>query len=261
MDPGTALVTGASRGIGRAIAAALAARGQRVFLVARDAEALEAAAAAITASTGALTQWAAADLRAPDAAQRLLDACRDAFGAPSIVINNAGTAPTARFEKTDDALLDEVLDLHLRAPLRLLRAALPDLRAAPHGTAVQVASTAGLRGFAYTTAYTAAKHAMVGMTRALAEEFGPASSVRTYAVCPGFVETDLTRDAAATRGPEHAAKAMQAMAAMNRIGRMHRVEEVADAVVDLIVRRPAGTVLDLDSEPPCFVESRPVSQP
>src|SRR5690606_2010408 len=119
----------------------------------------------------------------------------DRLGPPSVVVNNAGTAPTARLEDTGDDTLDEVLDLHVRAPFRILRAALPGLRRLG-GTAVQVASTAGLRGFAFTTAYTAAKHAMVGLCRALAVELVREPEVRVYAVCPGFVDTDVTRRAA-----------------------------------------------------------------
>jgi short-subunit dehydrogenase len=251
-----ALVTGASRGIGRAIAAALASAGHDLALVARDRARLEVAADAIRAATGRRTATLAFDLGAAGAAERILAACAAQLGPPSVLVNNAGTAPSARFADTDDATLDQVLALHVRAPFALLRAALPGLRAAPPGVAVQVASSAGLRGFPFTAAYTAAKHAMVGLSRALCAEFAREPDLSIYAVCPGFVDTEITRSAAAAvaaRGRSSAAEALAAMAAMNRIGRMHAADEVAAAVVRLVLERPAGCVLDLDQDPPAFV--------
>jgi NAD(P)-dependent dehydrogenase (short-subunit alcohol dehydrogenase family) len=130
------------------------------------------------------------------------------------------------------------------------------MRAHGGGVAVQLASTAGLRGFAFTAAYTAAKHAMVGLTRALAVELAREPRLRVFAVCPGFVDTDITRraaDAIAARGRTSAADALAAMAAMNRIGRLHSAEEVGAAVARVVRERPEGCVLDLDQEPPAFV--------
>ena len=251
-----ALVTGASRGIGRAIAERLAADGHAVALVARPSEALERAAAELCRDHGRSAVAIPADLRDPAAAARIVAACSAALGPPSVVVNNAGTAPTARFEDTGDELVDEVLDLHVRAPFRILRAALPALRAHA-GVAIQLASTAGLRGFPFTTAYTTAKHAMVGLTRALASELGSRAELRVYAVCPGFVDTAITRRAAAgvaARGRRSADEALAAMAAMNRIGRLHTTDEVAAALAAIVRDRPAGTVLDLDREPPRFLD-------
>jgi NAD(P)-dependent dehydrogenase (short-subunit alcohol dehydrogenase family) len=251
-----ALVTGGSRGIGLAIARALAAAGHAVAICARDERELERARGELAAAGGRALGMVA-DLRDPSAPAHLLDATRRALGAPTILVNNAGTAPTARFEDTNDGIIEDVLDLHVRAPFRLIRALLPELRAHDRGTIVQIASTAGLRGFPFTAAYTLAKHAMVGMTRALETELR-GSAVRAFAVCPGFVDTQMTRAAAkaiASRGRHDFAGAMRTMGAMNRVGRMQTADEVAEHVVALVRDHPAGCVLDLDAEPPQFVPS------
>ena len=120
---------------------------------------------------------------------------------------------------------------------------------------MQIASTAGLTGFPFTSAYTAAKHGMVGLCRALAAEFG-SKPPRVYAVCPGFVDTEITRQAAteiAARGSKTFDEAMEALGGMNRIGRMHRPAEIAAAVLHLVREQPEGCVLDLDRKVPAFV--------
>lgn len=251
-DSQIALVTGGTGGIGRAIALALATEGAAVAVTGRNPDRLAAVGADLEAR-GVAHLEVAADLRSPDAAADILGQVTRALGAPTILVNNAGTAPTAKFERSDDALLDEVLDLHVRAPFRLIREALPAMRARGAGTIVQLGSSAGLRGYAFTSAYTAAKHGMVGMTRALALELA-GSGVATYAVCPGFVDTDITRgaaDAIAARGKQSAAEAMQAMASLNKIGRMLNPDEVGAAVAFLCREHPTGgCVYDLDTEPP-----------
>lgn len=173
-----------------------------------------------------------------------------------ILIHNAGTAPTARLEDTDDKLLDEVLDLHVRVPMRLVRAALPGFRQRGRGTVLLMGSTAGLQAYPFTSAYTAAKHGTIGLARSIRAE-AKSTDLRGYAICPGFVDTDITRSAAdgiAARGKTTAEKALGQMAAMNRIGRMHTVAEVADAAVRLCTERPDGCVFLLDADPPNFVD-------
>ena len=246
-----ALITGASRGIGLAIANRCSRGGLAVALVARDEARIGSAAKSLPGPSVAI----AADLRDPAAPLRILARCREAFGVPDVLVNNAGTAPSEKLENTTDAQLDEVFDLHLKASFRLLRALAPEWKQRGSGTAVQLASSAGLRGYAFTSAYTAAKHAMLGMTRAIAAEWqgGP---LRIGAICPGFVDTEITRDAAAkiaARGKQSAAQALARMGAMNRIGRLHTTDEVAEAVwrflVDPEFGRP-GAIWDLDAEPP-----------
>lgn len=247
-----ALVTGASGAIGHAISVALAASGHRVALHGRDRIRLQAVAAGLgQAAAGTL----AADL-ATDAGQDQLLAALADLGPVQVLVNNAGTAPSARFEDTEDATLDRVLALHVRAPFRLLRSLLPGMRAAGSGAVVQLASTAGLRGFPFTAAYGMAKHAMVGLARALRAELA-GTGIHSYAVCPGFVESDITRSAAAAiaaRGRSSPEQAFRKLAQMNRIGRMHRADEVAAAVARLVVERPDGCVLDLDRAAPTIEE-------
>ena len=124
------------------------------------------------------------------------------------------------------------------------------------GCLLHLASTAGLRGYPFTSAYTAAKHGMVGLSRALAAEL-QAAGIRVYALCPGFVDSDITRGAAAaiaSRGKTTAEQAFARMAAQNCIGRMHSPEEVAAAVAMLLQQRPTGCVYDLDRAEPAFVD-------
>ena len=255
MGQPVALVTGGSRGIGLAVAEAAARNGYAVAITSRKRVDLDRAEERVRAAGAGSVATVAADLRDPESPARVLTAVTAKLGRPELLVNNAGTAPTHRFERTDDAMIDEVIDLHLKAPFRLIRALLPGLRDADSGCLVQIGSTAGLRGFALTAAYTAAKHAMIGMTRALAEELRD-TGVGCYAICPGFVDTDITRSAAqqiAKRGHKTVDQALEAMSSMNRIGRMHSPAEVAEAVMDVCTRRPDGIVLELDADPPTFV--------
>ena len=249
------IVTGSSRGIGLAIAEALASLGHRLVLVARDGERLAAIAAGLC-GRGHQAIAVAADLREEAAASHIVAAAVAAFGPVTTVVNNAGTAPADKVENTTPAMLRETFDLHVGAPLAFARACVPGMKRAGGGCLLQLASTAGLRGYPFTSAYTAAKHGMVGLSRALHAELGPAG-LQVYAVCPGFADSDITRQAAAAiaaRGKTTADQAFARMAAQNRIGRMHTPAEVAAAVADLLVRRPTGCVYDLDRDEPAFVD-------
>jgi 2-hydroxycyclohexanecarboxyl-CoA dehydrogenase len=255
MAASVALITGGSSGIGFAVAQAMAKAKFAIAITARDQESLDSAAAALTQAGASATCAVAADLRDPAAPFAILAAVNETVGHPDVLVNNAGSAPTARFERTSDAQLDEVLDLHVRAPFRLIRTLLPSFRDAGKGCFLQVASTAGLRAFPYASAYTAAKHAMVGMTRALAAEL-EGTKIGCYAICPGFVDTKITRAAAelvAAAGKQTAEQALAAMGSMNRIGRMHTPAEVAKAILRIYKKRPDGVVMDLDTEKPTFV--------
>jgi NAD(P)-dependent dehydrogenase (short-subunit alcohol dehydrogenase family) len=255
-QPGpVAIVTGSSRGIGLAIARALGRAGHRLVLCARDRGALDAACREFAAASVGAAAFAA-DLRAPGSADALVAFATAQFGSPAVLINNAGTAPSDKLENTTDAVLAETLGLHVAAPLALIRACLPAMKQRDDGCIVQLASTAGLRGYPFTSAYTAAKHGMVGLARAAAAELAR-TRIRVYAVCPGFVDTDITRAAAAAvagKGKTTATEALARLAAQNRIGRMHTPDEVAAAVVQLVRERPAGCVFDLDRPVPAFVD-------
>ena len=196
------------------------------------------------------------DLRSENAPAELVAAAVRQFGAVDNIVSNAGTAPSDKVENTTAAMLRETFDLHVVAPLAFARAAAPAMKQRGGGCLVHLASTAGLRGYPFTSAYTAAKHGMVGLSRALHAEL-QAAGIRVYAVCPGFVDTDITRSAAAAiaaRGRSTAEQAFARMATQNRIGRMHSPDEVAAAVVMLLTSRATGCVYDLDREPPAFID-------
>jgi NAD(P)-dependent dehydrogenase (short-subunit alcohol dehydrogenase family) len=216
-----AIVTGASRGIGLAIARTLHAHGARVTLMARDAEALRAAALAL----GFDTNWQVADVTDPAS---VLDAFAR-VGSADILVNNAGQAASSPFMKTDAALWQRMLDANLNGAFHCIQAALPAMLDAGWGRIVNVASTAGLTGYRYVAAYCTAKHGLVGLTRALALELA-SKGITVNAVCPGYTETDIVQEAVANivrktgRSPE-AARAE--LAAANPQGRLVKPEEVA----------------------------------
>jgi NAD(P)-dependent dehydrogenase (short-subunit alcohol dehydrogenase family) len=254
--PPVTIVTGASRGIGKSIAAALAAAGHRLLLVARDATALEAAAAPLRVH-GTTVATFAADLRDPAAIEAVVTHAERQLGSITAVVSNAGTAPSDKIENTTPAMAQETFALHVMAPLAFARLCAPAMKKRGHGALLHLASTAGLRGYPFTSAYTAAKHGMVGLSRALHAELGTAG-VRVYALCPGFVDSDITRGAAAAiaaRGKTTAAEAHARMGKQNRIGRMHTPDEVAAAAAFLLRTLPTGCVYELDREPPAFVDT------
>ncbi len=255
---GCALITGGSRGIGWSIAQAMARAGWPVALAARSADALRARVEELQAA-GRAAAWVAEDLRDPAAPDRVLAAAREALGPVAVLVNNAGTAPSAKIEDTTDAQLAEVLDLHVAAPFRLARALVGEMRDRG-GVLIQLASTAGLVGYPMVTGYTAAKHAMVGLTRALAVELA-ATPIRVHAVCPGFVDTDITRQAAreiAARGRHDEAAVLARYGALNACGRLIQPDEVARVVVELADPECAvrsGGIYTLDAMPPALIEA------
>jgi short-subunit dehydrogenase len=249
------IVTGSSRGIGRAIAEALAVAGHRLVLTARDLDALASLAERLR-SRGATVHTLAMDLREPGAPEAIVAAAEAQFGLVTAIVSNAGTAPADKVENTTATMVRDTFELHVGAPLAFARAAAPAMKKRGRGCLLQLASTAGLRGYPFTSAYTAAKHGMVGLSRALHAELAGAG-IDVYALCPGFVDSDITRTAAAAvaaRGKTTAEQAFARMAAQNVIGRMHSPAEVAAAVAMLLRERPQGCVYDLDRTAPGFVD-------
>jgi 3-hydroxybutyrate dehydrogenase len=226
-----AVVTGAGRGIGYAIAQALAAEGACVAMLGRDMTRLAAAARAI----GPDTRVAALPGEVTDAAEleEAFRAARRRFGPVQLLVNNAGEAVSAPFHKTDEALWQRMLGVNLTGVYACIREGLPDMLDAGFGRIVTVASTAGLRGYRYGSAYVAAKHGVIGLTRALALEVAE-RGVTVNAVCPGYTDTDLVRDAIAnitSRTGRSVDEAREALIAGNPQRRMIQPVEVAQAVV------------------------------
>jgi NAD(P)-dependent dehydrogenase (short-subunit alcohol dehydrogenase family) len=222
-----ALISGASRGIGAAIAQALAAEGAVLSLIARQWNIPDAAADGTLRLAADVTDEAALTEAAAKAVAT--------HGPVSILVNNAGAAETAPIARTDSALVRRMLALNLESVFVLTRLVLPGMIAAGGGRVINIASTAGLKGYPYVSAYVAAKHGVVGLTRALALEVAK-SGVTVNAICPGYTDTDLVTAsvatiAAKTGRPTEDIRA--GLAASNPQGRLISPDEVAAAVVYL----------------------------
>lgn len=226
-----AVITGANRGIGAAIAHHLAGAGADLTLCVRTPSSAEPLVTALTA-TGVRVRVVQADILDAAALRR---ACAEAAAiAPvDILVNNAGTAETAPFLKSDATLFQRMIDTHLMAPVHAAHALLPAMLERGWGRIVNVASIAGLGGAAYITAYAAAKHAEVGFTRALAAECAP-KGVLVNAVCPGYVDTEMVHGAVQKLSAKTGLSAQDAIAAILRDAGQPRLvtpEEVAAAVL------------------------------
>lgn len=230
-----ALVTGGGRGIGREIALAFAREGLAVAVAARTLSQVEEAAAAVQA-LGAKALPLALDVTDAGAIPAAVKAVTEALGPVDVLVNNAGIAESAPFAKTDPALWERHLRVNVTGPFLLTREVLPGMLERGWGRVINVASLAGLFGAPYITAYAASKHALVGLTRALAMEVA-GKGVAVNALCPGYVATDLTwkgaRIVAAKTGKSFD-EAVQAMARINPGGRLIEPAEVATAAVKLL---------------------------
>ena len=229
-----AIVSGGGTGIGAAIAAALEAEGATVTRIGRRPEKLGAGgiAADVTDRASVDTAFATA---------------RERRGPVSILVNNAGQAGGEAFARITPELWRQRLAVNLDGVFHWCQAALADLLAAEAGRIVTIASTAGLRGYAYTAPYVAAKHGAVGLTRALAAEFAK-TGLTTNAVCPGFTDTDLVAGAITNireKTGRSEAEAKAELAKLNPSGRLIAPAEIASAVLDLILSDRNGEAVEI----------------
>jgi NAD(P)-dependent dehydrogenase (short-subunit alcohol dehydrogenase family) len=250
-----ALVTGGGTGLGAAIAVALAEAGASVVVIGRRPEPLERLAADLAGRCAVDVLGFPADVTKPTQVAAAFKFATASIGAPEIVVNAAGVAHAGPLGAVKDEDVDRVLDVNVRGVWHVVRAAVPAMKAASYGRIVNVASTAGIRGYRYNALYAASKHALLGLTRTLAVELLP-HGITVNAVCPGFADTDLVDDAAralAAKTGRTFDDAKAALAAQNPLGRLVRPEEVAAATLYLASRRAAavnGTSLVVDGGSP-----------
>jgi NAD(P)-dependent dehydrogenase (short-subunit alcohol dehydrogenase family) len=226
-----AVVTGASRGIGSAIAAALAAEGVRVSLLGRD----EGRLAQVSGNLGGPTRAipVTVDVADEKSVHEAFAAARRHFGPVHILINNAGKAASAKFTDTDSAAWNEIMGVNLTGTYLCTREAIPDMLQLGFGRIVNIASIAGLRGAAYISAYVASKHAVIGLTRSLALEFAT-KNITVNAICPGYTDTDIVKDAIANiraKTGRSETEALAALVATNPQRRLIKPEEVAHSAL------------------------------
>jgi len=223
-----ALVTGGSRGIGAFISRLLLAHSARVTVLGRGTSRGDGE----TLTNPSHRRQVSADVRDREAVRRAFEKARSHFGPIEILVNNAGQAASAPFMKTDSSLWRRMMDVNLDGTFYCTQTALPDMLAASWGRIVNIASTAGLTGYGYISAYCAAKHGVVGLTRALALEVA-AKGITVNAVCPGYTDTDMVKDTVANivaktgRTPD---QVLAELTSRNPQKRLIKPEEVANAV-------------------------------
>ena len=227
-----AVVTGGGRGIGAAVAAELARLGASVTIMGRDRERLEARAIALGEEHAVRVDTEIFDAADEDSVVAAFGSARGKLGDPYILVNNAGIAEAAPLVGMERALWDRMLAVDLTGPMLCMQQVLPAMVAARAGRIINVASTAGLRGYRTLAAYCSAKHGLVGLTRAAAMEV-VRSGVTVNAVCPGYTETDMAvraiENVVATTG-KSAEEARGMLEKTNPRRTLITVDEVASAV-------------------------------
>lgn len=223
-----ALVTGAARGIGAAIARALAADGATLTLLGRDRQRLQELADTLPGRHGVVV----ADVTDPQQVSEAFAQARAERGELQILVNNAGQAGSAPFVRTSIELWQQMLAVNLTGTFLCSQAALPQMLSGGGGRIVNIASTAAQKGYAYVSAYAAAKHGVLGLTRSLAREVAR-QGITVNAVCPGYTDTDILKESVANvvaRTGRTEQEAMVQFVTGNPQKRVVQPEEVADAV-------------------------------
>lgn len=228
-----ALITGATRGIGLAIAEEFCAYGADVILLGRDPMTLSEQSERLGREYGVHVEYILADVTDCEQVNNAVDWSGNLLGGIDILINNAGAARSAPLDQTDDALWQEMLAVNLTGCFNTIRAVAPYMKDQRYGRIVNIASTAGLRGYSYVSAYCAAKHGVIGLTKALAREFAT-DGITVNALCPGYTDTDMTRKTIANiveKTGRSAEEALKSLLADNPQGRLIMPGEVAEAAV------------------------------
>lgn len=225
-----ALVTGASRGIGLEVARRLLDHGARVTLLGRNVQSLQSAAESLAAHGE--VGFVSANISEQADVRSAFEQAVGRFGVVDVLVNNAGQAVSERFDRLDEAAWNKMIAVNLTGTFHCIQAVLPGMLEQQWGRIVNVASTAGLVGYAYVSAYCAAKHGVIGLTRSLALETAK-KGVTVNAVCPGYTETDLVQEALDNIMKKTGMTSDQAkskLAQGNPQGRLVQPAEVADAV-------------------------------
>ncbi len=246
----TAFITGASRGIGEAIANAFANAGMRVAVAARTESDVQRAADAIRAKGGEAIP-VACDVTQPASIAAAVGDAQRAFGPITILVNNAGTGGSHKFLGHDDALWQRMIDINLNSVYYVSKAVVPAMVEAKWGRIINIASIASKVGGKYIAAYTAAKHGVLGLTRALAVELVD-YNITVNAICPGYVDTSLTDRSVASIAARTKMSEAEARATLEKISPQHRLitpQEVAAVALMLAgedARGITGQAINVD---------------
>ena len=245
-----ALVTGGGRGIGRAVALSLATAGADVAVTARSSKELEETAAAIRA-LGRRAEAIVCDVTDRPQVDAMVARVKSALGDPLILVNNAGIAGSAKLADTTDEMWDRMLRVNATGAFYCTRAVLPMMLQAKWGRVVNLASIAAKAGGLYIAAYTASKHALLGLTRAVAAEVA-ARGITVNAVCPGYVDTEMTDASAANiskrtgRSEQDARKILEGFSPQGRLMTAPEVAALATYLCSDLARGVNGQSLVID---------------